>query len=145
MLTLKWTVKIISDNTGNLINKPVAGCVNKLAQFQFRMTVLKGKPFSPLSLSPPTPFSFFLHKVWHRIHEKYLMTLVWRAKIEFQNLSINFRDFVQKRNRLKWPIMTDSVREKGGNAIPITQRNNIKWQDLMSKVYVQIERVEAFV
>lgn len=66
MLTLKWTVQIISDIVGSLIKKPVAECVNKLARFQFRMTVLKGRP---LSLSSSL---FFLYKIWHRIRGEML-------------------------------------------------------------------------
>lgn len=38
--------------------------------------------------------------------------------------------------------MTDSVREKWVNAISIRQENNIKWQDLMSTVYVHHQQIE---
>ena len=47
-----WTLKIIGDISGSLIKKAVAACVNKLAQFQFRMTVLKGRPLSFSVLFP---------------------------------------------------------------------------------------------
>lgn len=60
MLTLKWTVKIISDIIGSLIKKAVAACANKLAQFPFRMTVLKGRTLFSPPLSPfLSPLSCF--------------------------------------------------------------------------------------
>lgn len=45
-------LKIIGDISGSLIKRAVADCVNKLAQFQFRMTVLKGRPLSFSVLFP---------------------------------------------------------------------------------------------
>lgn len=104
-----FEVKIISDIIGSLIKKLVADCVNKLAQFQFRMTVLKGRSpslilSSFLCLSLP-PLLSLLSSLSIRYDIAYmgtcLMSLMWGANTEIQNLKTNLRDFVQKRNRLK--------------------------------------------
>lgn len=61
---LLFEVKIIRDIIGSLIKKLVADCVNKLAQFQFRMTVLMGKsPSLILSLSFPFSSFFLVYKI----------------------------------------------------------------------------------
>lgn len=98
-----FEVKIISLIIRSLIKKLVADCVNKLAQFQFRTTVLKGKSDSLfLSLSlilSPLSSLYIRHDIGYM--GKCLMSLMGGANREIQNLKTNLRDFVQKQNRLK--------------------------------------------
>ena len=56
--------------------------------------------------------------------------------------------FLEKWNRLKWPLSTDRVRGKGKEAIPLGEQNHMKWQSLTPWAHVwqqETELVDAFV
>lgn len=98
--------------------------VNKLVQFQFRNPLLKGRLpslFSSFLLSL-SPFLFLYMTHIPFTMEKCLMSFMWEGKTKIQNLKPNLRDFVQKWNRLKWPLSAFCVKGKGKAAIPIRQQ-----------------------